>query len=99
MTPWRPGKTSATTGGRSSRWVGHHFLDEDKIVKHLAKCKGFDEEQARALVLQVKGRDYNPPKRGKIRQSQEQQEFPICPNLDDPDACNVYKNLNFPPEV
>ena len=30
---------------------------------------------------------------------QEQQDFPICPNLDDPDACNVYKNLNFPPEV
>ena len=45
-------------------------------------------------MLQVKGRDYNPPKREKIRQFQEQQEFPICPNFDDPDACNVYKNLN-----
>jgi hypothetical protein len=50
-------------------------------------------------VLQVKSRDYNPPKREKIAQFQAQQDFPICPNLDDPDACNVYKNLNFPPEV
>jgi hypothetical protein len=79
--------------------VGHHFLTEDELTKHLSKCKGFDEEQARALVLQVKGRDYNPPKREKIAQFQAQQDFPICPNLDDPDACNVYKNLNFPPEV
>ena len=79
--------------------VGHHFLSEDELVKELSKCRNFDEEQARALVLQVKGRDYNPPKREKIQQFQEQQEFPICPNLDDPDACNVYRNLNFPPEV
>src|SRR3954464_10203287 len=79
--------------------VAHHFLEEDELVKHLCKCKGFDEEQARALVMQVKGRNYNPPKREKIRQFQEQQEFPICPNLDDPDACNVYKNLQFPQEV
>ncbi|HYO11471.1 MAG TPA: hypothetical protein VER17_21080 [Tepidisphaeraceae bacterium] len=79
--------------------VAHHFLDENELTKLLAKSKNFDEEQARALVLQVKGRDYNPPKREKIRQFQEQQDFPICPNVDDPDACNVYKNLNFPEEV
>ena len=78
--------------------VAHHFMDEDALVKQLAKSKNFDEEQARALVTQVKARGYNPPKRAKIMQFQEQQDFPICPT-DDPDGCNVYKNLNFPPEV
>jgi hypothetical protein len=28
-----------------------------------------------------------------------QQDFPICPNPDDPDACNVYNELQFPDEV
>jgi len=78
--------------------VAHHFLDEDELVKCLAKCRGFDEDQARALVMQVNQRDYNPPKREKILQFQQQQDFPICPT-DDPDACNVYKNLTFPEEV
>jgi hypothetical protein len=79
--------------------VGQYFLDEDDLVNHLAKCEGFDEEQARALVLQVKQRRYSPPKRETILQFQQQQEFPICPAGDDPDGCNVYKNLTFPPEV
>jgi hypothetical protein len=79
--------------------VGQYFLDEDDLVAHLSKCKGFDDEQARALVMQVKQRGYSPPKHEKIMQFQQQQEFPICPNGDDPDACNVYKNLTFPPEV
>src|SRR5215213_8332826 len=78
--------------------IAHHFLDEDELANLLAKCKGFDEERARALVLQVKSRGYSPPKREKIMQFQEQQDFPICPS-DDPDGCNVYRNLNFPPEV
>jgi hypothetical protein len=78
--------------------VGHHFLDENELVKWLAKGKGCDEEQARALAMQVKQRDYSPPKREKIMQFQQQQDFPICPSTD-PDGCNVYKNLNFPEEV
>jgi hypothetical protein len=78
--------------------IAHHFLDEDELVKQLAKCKSFDEEQARALVMQVKARGYSPPKREKIIQFQEQQDFPICPS-DDPDGCNVYRNLTFPPGV
>jgi hypothetical protein len=56
------------------------------------------EEQARALVLQVRGRDYNPPKREKILQWQAEQGFPICPS-EDPDGCNVYRNLKFPDGV
>ena len=78
--------------------IACHFLDEEELVAQLAKCKNFDEEQARALVMQVKAHGYSPPRPEKIRQFQEHQEFPICPS-DDPDACNVYKNLTFPPQV
>jgi hypothetical protein len=28
-----------------------------------------------------------------------QQNFPICENPDDPDACNVYRHLKFPEEL
>jgi hypothetical protein len=79
--------------------VGQYFLDEEDLVALLAQCKDFDKDQARALVMQVKQRGYSPPKREKILQFQAQQEFPICPAGDDPDGCNVYKNLTFPPEV
>lgn len=79
--------------------VARHFIPEDEVVAHLQKDKDFSEEQARALVLQVQGRDYNPPKREKILQYQEQQEFPIIPNPDDPDSGNVYKDLQFPDHV
>src|SRR5215211_3167735 len=48
---------------------------------------------------QVEERDYNPPRRERILEWQDQQEFPICPNPDDPDACNVYRELDFPDEV
>ena len=78
--------------------IAHHFIDDNALVKQLSKCKGFDEEQARALVIQVKSRGYSPPKREKILEFQQHQDFPICPS-DDPDGCNVYKNLNFPKEV
>ena len=44
-------------------------------------------------------RDHNPPWRERIREWQLQQDFPICPNLDDPDACNVYKDRKFPDGV
>ena len=47
---------------------------------------------------QVEGRDYNPPRPEKIRDWQQQQEFAICPT-DDPDACNVYRDLKFPQHV
>ena len=59
----------------------------------------FSNEQARLLFKQVAGRDYNPPKRERILEWQKEQEFPICPNPEDPDGCNVYKDLNFPDHV
>jgi hypothetical protein len=77
--------------------VAHHFLDSDELVEWLSK--GTDEQQARALVQQVEERGYNPPRRERILEWQEQQDFPICPNPDDPDACNLYNELEFPDEV
>ena len=79
--------------------VGRHFLDKDELVEILQKNPNFSEAQARALVNQVSSRDYNPPKREKIMQFQAEQEFPICPDADDPDACNLYRNLKFPDGV
>ena len=79
--------------------VAHHFLAEDELVSWLQKDRDFSEEQARALVQQVKERDYNPPRREKILQFQQEQEFPILPNPDDPDSGNVYRDLKFPDEV
>jgi DNA primase large subunit len=79
--------------------VARHFLEEEELVQWLLKNPGFTEEKARALYVQVQGKDYNPPRRERILEWQKQQEFPICPNPQDPDACNVYKDLQFPPHV
>ena len=49
--------------------------------------------------MQVSARDYNPPRRERILEWQSQQEFPICPNPDDPRGCNVYRELKFPDGV
>ncbi len=76
--------------------VARHFLDEEELVGYLQKDKDFSEAQARALYQQVQGRDYNPPRREKILEWQKEQEFPIIPNPDDPDAGNVYRDLQFP---
>ena len=79
--------------------IARHFMDEDELVGLLAKQPEQDEESARALVLQVQARDYNPPKRERILEWQSQQDFPICPTPDDPRSCNVYRELQFPDEV
>ncbi len=79
--------------------IARHFLSEDELVDYLTKDQDCDETQARALYQQVQGKDYNPPKRDRILAWQQQQDFPICPNPDDPDACNVYRDLEFPEHV
>ena len=79
--------------------VARHFLSEDELIEYLRKDRDFSEEDARALYRQVQGRDYNPPRRERILEWQKQQDFPICPNPDDPDACNVYKDLKFPDDI
>jgi DNA primase large subunit len=78
--------------------VARHFLDEEELIDLLARQPDQDETKARALVLQVKAKDYSPPKRERILAWQAQQEFPICPS-NDPDACNVYRDLRFPDGV
>jgi DNA primase large subunit len=79
--------------------VAHHFLDADELVEWLAKDGDTDERKARALVQQVEERGYNPPRRERILEWQAQQDFPICPTPDDPDTCNVYRDLDMPEEV
>ncbi len=79
--------------------VARHFLSESELISYLRKDKDFSEEEARSMYLQVQGKDYNPPKRERILEWQSQQDFPICPNPDDPDSCNVYKDLQFPSEI
>jgi len=79
--------------------IARHFLDEEELVGYLAKDKDFGEDEARSLYHQVQGRDYNPPRREKILEWQSQQDFPILPNGNDPDAGNVYRDLKFPDDV
>jgi hypothetical protein len=79
--------------------IARHFLAEDELVDLLARQPGCDETQARSLLLQVEGRDYNPPKRERILEWQAQQDFPICPTPDEPGTCNVYRELRFPDSI
>ncbi|PPS44803.1 hypothetical protein [Chroococcidiopsis sp. TS-821] len=79
--------------------VARHFLSEKELIEYLQKDRDFSEEDARSLYQQVQGKDYNPPRRERVLEWQQQQDFPICPNPDNPDACNVYKDLQFPEEV
>jgi uncharacterized protein YneF (UPF0154 family) len=79
--------------------VGRHFLSEEELVDYLRKDPDVSEEQARGLYTQVQGRDYSPPTREKILAWQAEQDFPILPDADDPDAGNVYRDLPFPDEV
>ena len=75
--------------------VGRHFMSDDELVSWLTKSPDFPDEQARSLAMQVRWHDYSPPRPEKILEWQAQQGFPISPS-DDPDACNVYKDLKFP---
>jgi DNA primase large subunit len=79
--------------------IARHFLDEEELVRLLANQPDHGEDDARKLVMQVKGRDYNPPKRDRILQWQAEQDFAICPTPDDPSSCNVYSELKFPDDV
>jgi hypothetical protein len=79
--------------------VARYFMDDEELRETLMQDPAFDERQALALIEQVKQRDYSPPRREKVLQFQAQQEFPICPDAEDPDSCNVYKDLQFPESV
>jgi hypothetical protein len=79
--------------------VGRYFLDPDDLVRLLRQGRGIDEGEAKALVQQVAEHHYNPPAREQIREWQQYQDFPLCPTPDDPDACNLYRDLRFPEAV
>jgi hypothetical protein len=79
--------------------AARHFMRENELVKLLSRQPGMDETEARALVKQCEGRDYNPPSRERVLEWQAQQEFPICPTPDDPNSCNVYRDLRFPEDI
>lgn len=77
--------------------VARFFMEDQQVIRLLKKNIG--EEEARALLLQVKARDYNPPKRERILEWQKEQDFQICQEEDDPQGCNVYRDLRFPDEL
>lgn len=79
--------------------IAHHLLDDAELVDWLDKDPTIDERKAKALCHQVATRDYSPPNQQTLRQWQAQQDFPICPDIDDPDACNPYRDLELPEEV
>ena len=79
--------------------VGRHFVGNDELVELLTKDHDADEGEIRAMVQQVEEKGYSPPRRERVLEWQSQQDFQICPNPDDPDACNVYNELQFPDEV
>ncbi len=79
--------------------IGRHIVSNDELVELLSKDRDADEGDIRAMAQQVEEKGYSPPRREKILQWQGQQDFGICPNPADPDACNVYNELTFPDEL
>jgi hypothetical protein len=79
--------------------VARHFMKDEEIIKLLGKQPDHNAQEAQALLNQVKAHNYNPPKRERILEWQSQQDFPICPNSDDPASCNVYSELRFPDDI
>jgi hypothetical protein len=79
--------------------VARYFIGEEKIIELLSSQPGMGETRARALVLQAASRNYNPPSRERVLEWQRMQDFRICPDAEDPNGCNVYRELTFPENV
>lgn len=79
--------------------IGRHFVSNDELVGLLTQDQDTDEQEMKGLVQQVEEKGYSPPRRERILEYHSQQDFPICPDPDDPDACNPYAELQFPDEV
>lgn len=99
MDALKEGKDIGHYGRLTFVMVAQYFMDKDEMVKLLTREPDVAEDDARALVAEVEGHGYNPPKGNTIREWQSQQNFPICPDADDPNACNVYEHLQFPDKV
>ncbi len=79
--------------------VARHFLPKAEVIRLLGNSPGHDEAEANAMLDDVTRHDYVPPTPQTIRAWQAHQAFPICPEPDNPDACNVYRDLLFPERV
>jgi hypothetical protein len=79
--------------------VARHFMSDEEVLGWLRRDPDLKEEDAANMLRQVEQRDYNPPKRERLLEWQAEQEFPILPNLDDPDCGNLYRNLKFPDAI
>jgi hypothetical protein len=93
------GKDIGHYGRLTFAMVARFFVSRDELVSLLLKGRGIDEGGAKALVQQVEEYDYSPPTRQQVLEWQQHQDFPICPTPEDPDACNVYRELTFPESV
>jgi len=79
--------------------VARHFLQPDEMIAFLERDPECDRAQAESMIRQIEARNYNPPKRERVLDWMRRQDFPICPDPDNPGVCNVYRNLSFPREV
>lgn len=79
--------------------VARHFLPPEEVVAWLTKDRDFSQSAAEAMMTQVQGRNYNPPRRERILEWQNEQDFPILPDPHDPDCGNLYRTLKFPDQV
>lgn len=84
--------------------VARHFLSDAEMIALVSKQPGEDELTASSRILQVRARNYNPPKRDRILQWQREQQAGGVPfeiiskeELTDPRAANPYRDLRFPP--
>lgn len=93
------GKDIGHYGRLTVAMVGNQFLDKDELLKLLEKDPSIDEGEAKALVQQVASRDYNPPSRQTLLDWQKQQDFPLIENPEDPNAGNLYQELQMPDNV
>jgi hypothetical protein len=77
--------------------MAREVLRQSPMMSHMLDA--LDEGEIRACVQQVEEKGCSPPSREKILEYQSLQDFPIRPNPDDPDACNVYNELQIPDDV
>ena len=73
-------------------------MPHEEVVAWLRKDGDCSEEQAGTMLHQVEGRDYSPPRRERLLQWQQEQEFQFI-DPHDPDSGNLYRNLEFPKAI
>ena len=79
--------------------VGHYFLDRDELVASSCRGVGSTRGRPRRSCSRSPSTTTTRPSREQILEWQQHQDFPLCPTPDDPDACNLYRDLRFPEAV